>query len=74
MNSLSIILTIDPTKLKDVLLSNSGLSRKLQTVMGDYVGMEGYFMKEMMLKVIYVFVLKYVEKDFVAKFRSFSIT
>ncbi|XP_066927345.1 conserved oligomeric Golgi complex subunit 4-like [Clytia hemisphaerica] len=42
----------DPDKLKDILLSNCGLSRKLQTVMGDYVEMEGYFMKEMLLKAI----------------------
>ena len=45
------VVIADPDKLKDVLLSNSGLSRKLQTVMGDYVEMEGYFMKEMLLKV-----------------------
>lgn len=36
----------DPKKWEDLLISNSGLSRKLQTLMGDYIVMEGYFMRE----------------------------
>lgn len=48
-------LSADPKKIKDALILNSGLSRKLQTVMGDFIQMEGYFMKEMLLKVFYTF-------------------
>ena len=45
------MIILDSQKLKDSLISNSGLSRKLQTLMGDYIVMEGYFMREMMEKV-----------------------
>ncbi|XP_057291059.1 conserved oligomeric Golgi complex subunit 4-like [Hydractinia symbiolongicarpus] len=42
----------DLEKTCEMLISNSGLSRKLQTLMGDYIVMEGYFMKEMMAKAV----------------------
>jgi len=42
----------DMLNVEDHLLHNSGLSRKMQTLMGDYIIMECYFMKEMMIKAI----------------------
>lgn len=42
----------DIATLEDRLISNSGLSRKLQTLIGDYLFMEEYFMREMMLKAV----------------------
>eukprot|EP00795_Rhopilema_esculentum_P001200 gene1200-15566_t len=42
----------DLTALEARLISNSGLSQKLQTLIGDYIFMEEYFMKEMIFKAV----------------------
>lgn len=42
----------DPAAVEDRLISNCGLSRKLQTLTGDYILMEEYFMREMALKAV----------------------
>eukprot|EP00794_Sanderia_malayensis_P019155 gene19155-21075_t len=44
--------TEDAIAVEDRLISNCGLSRKLQTLIGDYILMEEYFMREMTLKAV----------------------
>jgi hypothetical protein len=42
----------DIASLESVLVSENDLNREMQTLMGEYVNMEGYFMREMVQKAL----------------------